>query len=146
MNYVIDEKIKLFNKDEFKGSFYDDDDETLDFILPCVRRVFGKVFVDPPKIFVPDRILTEVKGYKDDGRLELFRLHYDVDEFIDYLINQLTVSKDCLISFQYIDKSITTLEIMVDNYIAKLVKMVLDSDDIKIDIRDLKIKKMVAND
>jgi hypothetical protein len=35
---------------------------------------------------------------------------------------------------------------MVDNYIAKLVKMVLDSDDIKIDIRDLKIKKMVAND
>ena len=59
---------------------------------------------------------------------------------------EITVYKDCLISFEYIDKSITTLEIMVDNYIAKLVKMVLDSDDIKIDLRDLKIKKMVAND
>ena len=146
LDYVITKKYDLFEGSEFSGSLYEGEDDILDLILPSVRRVFGKVFVDPPKIFVPDRILTEVKGYKDDGRLELFRLHYDVDEFIDYLINQLTVSKDCLISFQYIDKSITTLEIMVDNYIAKLVKMVLDSDDIKIDIRDLKIKKMVAND
>lgn len=146
LDYVITKKYHLFEGSEFSGSLYEGEDDILDLILPSVRRVFGKVFVDPPKIFVPDRILTEVKGYKDDGRLELFRLHYDVDDFIDYLINQLTVSKDCLISFEYIDKSITTLEIMVDNYIAKLVKMVLDSDDIKIDIRDLKIKKMVAND
>jgi hypothetical protein len=34
----------------------------------------------------------------------------------------------------------------VDNYIAGLVKKVLDSDDIKRDIRDLKLKKMIEND
>ena len=146
LDYVINKKYHLFEGSEFSGSLYEGEDDILDLILPATRRVFGKVFIDPPKIFVADRIITEVKGYKDDGRLELFRLHYDLDEFIDYLIHHLNLSKDCLKTFEYIDKSITFLEIIVDNYIAKLVKKVLDSDDIKVDIRDLKIKKMVAND
>lgn len=146
LDYVITKKYHLFKVPEFSGSLYEGEDEILELILPAVRRLFGKIFIDPPKIFIADRIVTQVKGYKDDGRLELFRLHYDIDEFIDYLIEQLALSKGFLKNFQYIDKSITTLEIIVDNYIAKLVKMVLDSNDIKIDIRDLKIKKMVTND
>lgn len=146
MNYVINDKYHLFTGSEFKGSLYEGEDETLDLILPAVRRVFGKVFIDPPRIFVPDITLTKVKGYKDDGRLELFRLHYDIDEFIDSLITHLTKSKDCLLNFDHIDKSITILEIIVDNYIASLVRKVLDSQDIKVDIRDLKLKKMITND
>ena len=143
MNYVIDEKINLFNKDEFKGSFYDDDDETLDFILPCVRRVFGKVFIDTPKIFTPDTTVSSVKGYKDDGRMELFQLNYNIDEFIDYLIDILPKSKGCLSQFENIDRSSKTLEIIVDNYIGGLIKKVLESNDIKQDIRDLKIKNLI---
>lgn len=146
MNYVINEKHHLFIGPEFQGSLYDGEDDVLDLILPAVRRVFGKVFIDPPRIFIADPILTKVKGYKDDGRLELFRLHYDIDDFIDSLILHLTKSKDFLKTFDYIDKSSTTLEIVVDDYIASLVKKVLDSQDIKIDIRDLKLKKMITND
>lgn len=146
MNYVINEKHHLFTGSEFQGSLYDGEDDILDLILPAVRRVFGKVFIDPPRIFVADTMLTKVKGYKDDGRLELFRLHYDIDEFIDNLILHLTKSKDCLKTFDYIDKSSTTLELIVDNYISSLVKKVLDCQDIKIDIRDLKLKKMITND
>ena len=85
MNYDINEKLQLFNKEEFKGSLYEGDDDFLDMILPCVRRVFGKVFIDPPKIFIPEPIVASVKGYKEDGRMELFQLHYNVDEFIDNL-------------------------------------------------------------
>jgi hypothetical protein len=146
LDYVITKKYSLFNKPEFSGSLYEGEDDILDLILPAIRRVFGKVFISPPKIFVVDLSISSIKGYKEDGRLELFRLHYDIDEFIEYLLTHLTLSKDCLKTFEYIDKSSTTLEIIVDNYIASLVKKVLDSDDIKIDIRDLKIKKMITND
>lgn len=145
MNYVVNEKYHLFDKPEFKGSLYEGEDETLDFILPSIRRFFGKVFIDPPKIFVVDPQISSVKGYKEDGRLELFRLNYDIDDFIDYLITYLVSSREILKQFEYIDKGITTLEIIVDNYIAGLVRKVLDSDDIKRDIRDLKLKKMIEN-
>ncbi|NDF16760.1 MAG: hypothetical protein EB079_02165 [Verrucomicrobia bacterium] len=33
LNYVISEKYHLFNRKEFLGSFYEDEDETLDLIL-----------------------------------------------------------------------------------------------------------------
>lgn len=146
LEYVISDKYHLFDKPEFTGSLYDGEDDILDLILPTVRRLFGKVFIDPPKIFIPDHTITAVKGYKADGRLELFRLHYEIDEFIDYFITHLVSSKNCLQTFEYIDKTTTTLEIIVDNYIGNLVKKVLDSQDIKQDIRDLKLKKMITND
>ena len=143
LDYVIEKKYHLFDKPEFIGSFYDGEDETLDLVLPAVRRVFGKVFISPPKIFVVDPQIASVKGYKEDGRLELFRMHYDIDEFLDYLVTHLISSKDILTQFEHIDRAVTTLEIIVDNYIAGIVKKVLDSDDIKRDIRDLKIQKMI---
>ena len=146
MDYVISEKYHLFDKPEFLGSLYEGEDETLDLILPAVRRIFGKVFIDPPKIFVVDPQIAAVKGYKEDGRLELYKMQYDVDEFLDYLVTHLIGSKELLTQFEHIDRAITTLEIIVDNYIAGLVKKVLDSDDIKRDIRDLKLKKMIEND
>lgn len=141
--YVIDEKWMLFDIDDLKGSFYEGEDDTLDLVLPSVRRVFGKVFIDPPKIFVTDPSIAAVKGYKEDGRLELFRLHFDIDEFLDYFLEYLLLTKDSLIKFEYIDRTSETLTLIVDNYIAKLVRFVLDSNDIKCDIRDMKIKRMV---
>lgn len=143
MIYVIDQKWKLFNSKEFTGSLYEGEDETLDLILPAVRRVFGKVFIDPPKIFVTDPTIAKVKGYKEDGRLELFRLFFEIDEFLEYLAEYITKTKNSLKEFEYIDRSIETLTLIVDNYIAKLVRKVLDSEDIKGDIRDWKIKRMI---
>jgi hypothetical protein len=143
LNYIINEKYDLFNKPEFEGSFYEGEDDTLDLILPSVRRVFGKVFIDPPKIFQEYPEIKAIKGYEPDGRLELFQLHYNIDEFIEYLIEHLIKSKNCLVEFQYIDRTSTTLEIIVDNYIGKLVQSVLESTDIKSDIRELKIKHLV---
>jgi len=143
LNYVITEKYKLFDKPEFLGSFYEGEDDTLDLILPSVRRFFAKVFIDPPKIFQEQPEVKAVKGYEPDGRIELFQLQYDIDEFIDYLIEYLMLSKNSLEKFHYIDRTSTTLEIIVDNQIGKMVKTVLESEDIKKDIRDLKIKTIV---
>jgi hypothetical protein len=143
LNYIIEQKYHLFDKPEFEGSLYENEDDTLDLILPSIRRVFGKVFIDTPRIFQVSPEIMSIKGYIPDGRLELFQLHYNIDEFIDYLIEYLNLSKNCLERFEYIDKTATTLEIIVDNYISMLIKRVLDSEDIKKDTRDLKIKKMI---
>ena len=75
--------------------------------------------------------------------MELFRLQYDIDEFIDYLLIMIEKSKECLSIFDNIDKTSKTLELIVDNYISGLIGKVMKSDDIKVDIRDLKLKKMI---
>lgn len=144
MKYVIEKKYHLFESEYFKGSLYEGEDDILDLILPSVRRVFGKVFIDPPKVFIVNPAISSVKGYKDDGRLELFRLHYDIDEFLDYFVEMIHKSKNCLIMFTNIDRTSQTLEIIVDNYIASLINKVLNTDDIKLEIRDLKLKRVVS--
>jgi hypothetical protein len=143
LNYVINEKWELFDIEELHGQIYHDEDEILDLILPAVRRVFAKVFIDPPKVFVPDSVVRETTGWKDDGRLELFRLHYNIDDFLIYLKDMILNNSKCLGGFVNIDRSVTLLEIIVDNYIAGLIKLVTESEDIKSDIRDLKIKNLI---
>ena len=48
LDYVIDKKLHLFEDEAFFGSFYPEDDKTLDLIFPAIRRAWAKVFVDPP--------------------------------------------------------------------------------------------------
>lgn len=143
MEYVINEKYHLFDRDDLKGSLYDGEDDVMDLILPSVRRVFGKVFINTPPLFNISSGISEISGLKKDIRLELFQLYYDVDEFIDEFIDQMIKNKNCLHNFKNIDKTSTTLEIIVDNYISGLLKRVLECNDVKTEIRDLKIKKMI---
>ncbi len=140
LNYVVDKKIQYFNTPELSGELYPDEDDISDLILPAIRRVFGKVYTQPPPIFLgtndPDKV-----------RIKLYQLYFDIDEFIDYFIDMLKKSKSTLSLFEYIDKTSQTLELIVDNYIAKLVKMVLSTIDLKKETerleRDKKIKGLL---
>ena len=126
VEYVVDEKYHLFDREEFKGALYLDEDETLDLILPAIKRVFGKVFIDPPTLFKDSnygRALSENKRYK------LFTMYFNVDEFIDYLIDMFIKSKNCLEHFEHIDRTVETLTLIVDNYVAGLVHKVINTDD-----------------
>lgn len=128
LDYVIDEKLQLFEIDEFSGSFYPEDDETLDLIFPAIRRVWGKVFVDPPQIL-------------KDKKLELFQLLFDIDDFIDYLLDIIPKVKTSLIEFDKLDRTSETLILIVDNYIAGLLEATRNREDIQQEIRDLRISK-----
>lgn len=130
MEYVIDEKYSLFDIDELKGVLYEDEDEILDLILPAIRRVFSKIYISPPTLL-------------KHQRLKLFQAYFNIDEFIDYLIEMLLKCKNVLENFIYLDKTIETLTLIVDNYIAELVKRVKDVNDISVEIRDLRIKKII---
>lgn len=128
LDYVIDEKLHLFDREEFSGSFYEDDDETLDLILPAIRRVWGKVFVDPP---------TMLK----EKKLELFQLLFDIDDFIDYLLEIMPKVKTSLTEFDKLDRAAETLALIVDNYIAGLFDATRNREDMNTEIRDLRISK-----
>jgi hypothetical protein len=138
LEYVVS-KSDLFNITEIKTELYAGEDNIDDLILPSVRRVFGKVYTQPPPMFLSST---------DDGlRLKMFQLSFDIDEFIDYFIDMIKTSKSVLSQFKYLDKTTQTLELIVDNYIAKLVKDVLETQDIKQDIamltRNRKIKGLI---
>lgn len=122
LEYVVDKKYHLFDRKEFKGALYLNEDETLDLVLPALRRVFGKIFIDPPTLF-------RESGYNKNSRYELFTMYFNADEFIEYLIDMFVKSKDCLQHFKHIDRTSETLTLIVDNYVAGLVQRVLEIQD-----------------
>lgn len=129
IDYVLDHKLYLFDTDELVGTMYDDEDEILDMILPSIRRVFVKVYQDPPTI---------LKGDK----LQLYFLLFDIDEFLNYLLIIIQESKKSLEPFTHLDRTIETITLIVDNFIAKNFSLAYNCIDIKQEIRDLKIKKI----
>lgn len=132
LEYVINNKIRLLNIPEFTKPLYEDEEDILELILPTFRRVWGRIYVQVPDIFISKK-----------DKLELYQASFDVDEFIDYLKNTFLETKGCLSKFEYLDRTTEHLTIIVDNYIAMLIKNVSDSEDIKSDIRNLKIKKLM---
>jgi hypothetical protein len=128
VDYVIDNKLHLFETDEFSGSFYLEDDDTLDLIFPAIRRVWGKIFVDPPQIL-------------KEKKLVLFQLLFDIDDFINYLLDIMPKVKTSLIEFDKLDRTAETLILIVDNYIAGLLEATRNREDIQQEIRDLRISK-----
>jgi hypothetical protein len=142
LEYVIDKKYHLFDREEFKGALYLEEDETLDLVLPAVRRAFGKIFIDPPTLFKDSnygRVLPENLRYK------LFMMYFNADEFIEYLIDMFIKSKDCLQHFEYIDRTSETLTLIVDNYVAGLVQRVRDIENHQEEIDNV-IKQIKRDD
>lgn len=128
LEYVIDQKLHLFENKDFEGYMYEDEDLMIDLILPCVRRIWAEVFFNPPTLF-------------KDKRLEYFQLLFDVDEFVDYFVVIIPKMKRSLELLESLDRTSKTLELVVDNYVAHLVERTRGREDIVADIRDLKIKK-----
>ena len=104
-----------------------------------VIKSFNKIFIDPPPLF-------KDPTYDEGVRLEMFQLSFDIDEFNEYLVEMLIKTKNSLKYFENIDRAAETVSLIVDNYVAILVKRVLESYDIKGEIvklkRDKKLKEL----
>jgi hypothetical protein len=125
---VIIDNFYVFDIDGFKGSLYEEDDDIIDLILPAFRRAWGKTYVTPPTLLSGDR-------------LELFQLLFSTKRFIEYLLDMLPKIKGMLGVLTELDRSAESVSLLVDNYIAKNVRLSRESKDIKLEIRDLKIQK-----
>jgi hypothetical protein len=134
INYIIDNKKEIFKNDLIIGTFYEDDDRIEDLILPSVKRAWSMIFINPPTLFT-------LNGRHN--KVELLQLLWDIDEFIDYVLDILPKVKNILIEFKNIDRTSQTLELIVQNYINGLIDNCRNKSDneIKIEIRDLKIKR-----
>ena len=102
----------------------------LDLILPAITRLYGKYFVTPPTILKSDR-------------LELYQLSFDIDHFIDYFVDIIPKVKNSLSYMEYLDRTVETLSLVVDNYVAGQFKYAYDCKDIIEEIREVKLKKLI---
>ena len=132
LEYVIDNKLHLFDRYDFMGALYDGENDTIELILPTIRLVWSKFFVNYPSIFQSKL-----------DKLELYQLMFNIDEFIDYLIDMFIKSKSLLLNFENLDRTSETLTLIVNNYVAMIVKRALESKDVKREIRDIKINKIL---
>lgn len=135
LEYIIDNKLEMFDDDFFNQYLYEEDKEPIiTLILPSFRRAWGKVYSDTPTLF---------KKRPGDLRLELYQQLFNIDDFLNYLKDMFLKVKDSLKEFNNLDRTVETLTLIVDNYIAGLIQKVLDSDDINRDIREAKLNKIV---
>ncbi len=131
IEYVINNKMCLFKN--YDKPLYDGDDSLTSLILPSVRRVWGYTYINPPKLLI-------------DDRLELYKLLFNIDDYINYFIEMLSLDIS-LESFEYIDRSCEFVRLIVDNYVGKNFQKAYNSTDISSDIatlkRDFKINKII---
>lgn len=125
---LLDNNLNIFLHEE-------DNDLIVDMILPAIRRLFGKMYVNKPPIF------ESVLKYRSDNQYELFLLYFDIDKFFDYFIDMIIKSKNLLKDFEYMDRSVETITLIVDNYICYLLKRINDCIDIDEEIIRLKSVK-----
>lgn len=134
VDYIINDLIPKY-KSEIEGLLYDDGDKLINLILPSFRRVWSKIYIDTPTIFE--------MGFKhDENSLKLYQLLFNTDNFIEFLVDKLNSTRNCLDGFDNIDKGLTHLTIVVDDYLGYLLKRVDDCKDVKADIRKIKINNI----
>jgi len=120
----VNKNLSLFED----GSFYNDEDEIYKLIHPCFLRLYGKFFITPPTLL-------------KDEKLELFKLSFDKDEFLIYLLEMIPKVKMSLEHFDSLDRTNETLSLLVDNYVARVFNKVYNCDDCIMEIRNFKLKK-----
>lgn len=144
LEWVIDFKLSDFKDDIFQ------DVSIQELILPAIRRVWGMIYLQPPSIFKPKYIdggLVSNNLNKSNSirasKLELYQLSFNIEDFLNYLKDMIDKNKNCLDGFEYLDKPLELIELICDNYIAKLVDSVNNSENLTEDIRNEKLRKIL---
>jgi len=111
-----------------------DGDNLLEYILPTIRRAYSKFFINPPAIFTAS---------KENRRLELLRLQFNLIEFLNFLSDKFKKNHDSLNDFKNLDKDSEILTLIVEDYLASKISYIasLYATEIQTEIRDIKISK-----
>jgi hypothetical protein len=141
---------------EFKSDFFEDVN-LQELILPAITRVWNQIYLQPPwrgrkfgSIFKPQYIdgglISKNLNRSNSNRsrkLELYQLSFNIEDFLNYLKEMLENNKNCLDGFEFLDKPSELVELICDNYIAKLVDFVNNSENLTEDIRNEKLKNIL---
>ena len=108
----------------------------LEYILPTIRRVYSKFFINPPNMLVSSI---------ENKRLELFQLQFNLVEFLTFLSDKYKKNHNILNDFINIDTDSELLTLIVEDYIASKISYILSLNvsNIQKEIRDVKISKQL---
>lgn len=141
LNYIIDNKLDMFSDDYFRTPIEEgEDDIIMNLILPTFRRVWAQVYVNLPDILNKH---VDVITSKYEDRIKLYQAFFNIDEFLDYFKRMMLETKDCLSDFKYLDKTVEHVTLIANNYIAYLLKITSESENVKMDIRNSKLRKIL---
>jgi len=106
----------------------------LEYILPTIRRAYSKFFINPPSMLVSS---------VENKRLELFKLQFNLVEFLTFLSEKFINNYDKLEDFKNLDTDSEILTLIVEDYIASKISYIssMHASDIPVEIRDIKISK-----
>jgi hypothetical protein len=103
-------------------------DYPIEYVLPALRRAFASFFIQIPPLLK-----------NDERRVELFQLHFNLEEFLTEVSTKAQIVKK-LSEFEHIDKASTILQLIVDNYVGGKIKLTR-VDNITQVIRQIKLEK-----
>ncbi len=127
----------LFDTDVFTTKRYQTENNpdgynTLEYILPTLKRVFSKFFIKTPEVF-ENNLFT--------GKLELFQLQFDLEEFLLFFSSKYEKNWNCLKDFENLDPVSEVLTLIVQDYVSQKIEVVHSTpqNEIKSIIREKKI-------
>lgn len=128
---------KIFKTKINTNELSPDGNTILEYILPAVRKVYSKFYIDVPPLFV------QSNEFIKDNRLDLFQLQFNLEEFLIQLSTKFKKNFKILEDFEYLDTASEISTLIVDNYVAEKLKYILDKskNEIKQEIRDQKMNK-----
>ena len=134
---------KVFTKTINKTEINPEGNNRLEYVLPTVRKVYSKFFIDLPGLFNPtNQYLKTVK----DLRLELYQLQFNLEEFLTELSDKFKKNSKALNDFENLDSTTEIMTLIVENYVAGKLKYALEktNSDIQSEIRDTKLNNQLG--
>lgn len=123
----------IFDIEPFVNNVSENDPDSvnlLEYILPSVKRVYSKFFINPP-------------GLLNNERLDLYRLQFNLQEFLMFLKDKFIENQKSLDNFKFLDTNSEILTLIVEEYVASKISYVasVKMSNVKEEIRDIKISK-----
>lgn len=133
----IFEKTCYEHHDMFNESFwYNEEEPLLTYILPIIRRVYSGLFLD-------EKTKIKLISGNNFNKLELLKLKFDYLDLLKYLQEEIPKSMRVIDHYKYIDSTAEMCDIISRNYINMLIVEVRDTNDVKSEIRNIKIEKII---
>jgi hypothetical protein len=137
---TITEYYHLFDIESFTTKRYPTENlpegyNALEYVIPTLKRVFSKFYIKTPEIFENPYFLN---------KLELFKLQFDLVEFLEFFSRKFDKNWDCLNDFEYLDPVSEVLTLIVQDYVSQKVNLVQSTpqNEITSIIREKKIEKI----
>ena len=123
----------IFDVEPFVNNVSENDPDSvnlLEYILPSVKRAYSKFFINPP-------------GLLNNERLDLYRLQFNLQEFLMFLKDKFIENQKSLDNFKFLDTNSEILTLIVEEYVASKISYVasVKMSNVKEEIRDIKISK-----